>query len=559
MTVKKSLIIIHSLYVLFLFSLIAVSVLLFRGAQRAREQEYIRYASYQVADELRQSSDDLTRFARTYVVTGDARYERMYWDVLAVRNGEKPRPDGRRISLVQMMKELGFTQEELGKLSEAERSSNALVRTESIAMNAVKGLYEDGSGNFTVHREPAPSLAARLMHDEAYHANKATILRPIDEFFSMLDRRTQAAVERETERVETFLALLFVLITAFAVQLVISAMMTRGILRKLGGEPDHVAEIARRISEGDLTMTLDTRGALEGSLLQVMKRMSEKLAQVIGEVRGGAAALAEASSQVSASSQSLSQGTSEQAISVEETTASLEQMSATLTQNSENHRQMEQMAVKGARQAEESGQAVRETVGAMTAIAEKISIIEEIAYQTNLLALNAAIEAARAGEYGKGFAVVATEVRKLAERSRTAAQDISLLASGSVKVAERSGQLLGELVPSIQKTAALVQDMADASREQSTGVTQMNRAMMQVDQVTQRNASASEELASTAEELSAQAEALRQLVAFFKVGTGNDLSVTPPPRVMPTRPAPLAPVRNQAVRDVAADRIFKAY
>jgi methyl-accepting chemotaxis protein len=178
--------------------------------------------------------------------------------------------------------------------------------------------------------------------------------------------------------------------------------------------------------------------------------------------------------------------------------------------------------VKGARDAEESGRVAGETTVAMKTIAQKISIIEDIAYQTNLLALNAAIEAARAGEHGKGFAVVATEVRKLAERSQAAANEISGLAVSSVTVAERSGALLNELVPAIRKTAELVQEVAAASREQASGVTQINQAMSQVDQVTQRTASAAEELASTAEEMAAQAEALQQMVSFFTVSESAD-------------------------------------
>ena len=282
-----------------------------------------------------------------------------------------------------------------------------------------------------------------------------------------------------------------------------------------------MVQAANQIAAGDLTVAVQPQSERD-ALGLALRTMVGKLSQVIGEVRSGANALSSASAQVSATSQALSQGTSEQAASVEETTSSLEQMSASITKNADNSRQTEHMAVQGAKDAGEGGQAVSATVTAMQAIAEKISIIEEIAYQTNLLALNAAIEAARAGEHGKGFAVVATEVRKLAERSQTAAQEISGLASSSVKVAERSGQLLTALVPAIQKTADLVQEVAAASHEQAAGVTQINRALGTVDQVTQRNASASEELASTAEEMASQAESLQHLMSFFVIPTtGN--------------------------------------
>ncbi len=305
--------------------------------------------------------------------------------------------------------------------------------------------------------------------------------------------------------------------------LILGLLLSLALARVIARPLNNALQVADRIAEGDLTVRITTESEDEtGRLLAAMQRMVQKLAEVIREVRDGSDALASASAQVSSSSQSLAQGTSEQASSVEETTSSLEQMTASIGQNRDHSRQMEQMALQGARDAEEGGKAVTATVEAMGSIAEKISIIEEIAYQTNLLALNAAIEAARAGEHGKGFAVVATEVRKLAERSQTAAREISGLASGSVKVATRSGELLGELVPSIRKTADLVQEVVAASSEQASGVAQMNKAMLHVDQVTQRNASASEELASTAEEMSAQAEALSQLVSFFRVGGGTE-------------------------------------
>jgi methyl-accepting chemotaxis protein len=277
-----------------------------------------------------------------------------------------------------------------------------------------------------------------------------------------------------------------------------------------------MAKVADKIAVGDLTVSVTPKSEKD-QLGNAFASMVAKLSTTITEVRSAANGLASASEQVSSTAAALSQGTSEQASSVEETSSSLEEMSASITQNAENSRQSEQMAIKGAKDAEESGKAVVETVDAMKSIADKVSIIEEIAYQTNLLALNAAIEAARAGEHGKGFAVVATEVRKLAERSQSAAKEISGLASSSVKVAEKSGTLLSELVPSIKKTTELVQEVSAASQEQAAGVTQMNKAMGSVDQVTQRNASAAEELSSTAEEMSSQAELLQDLVNFFKV------------------------------------------
>ena len=296
-------------------------------------------------------------------------------------------------------------------------------------------------------------------------------------------------------------------------------------------------DAAVKIAGGDLTIAVSPTSERD-ALGKALQGMVAKLSQVIGEVRAGANALSSAATQVSSTSQSLSQGTSEQAASVEETTSSLEQMTASISKNADNSRQLEQSAVKAARDGEESGKAVVDTVGAMKAIAEKISIVEEIAYQTNLLALNAAIEAARAGEHGKGFAVVATEVRKLAERSQTAAKEIGGLASSSVKVAERSGQLLTELVPAIRKSADTVQEVAAATAEQSAGVSQINRALTGVDQVTQRNASAAEELASTAEEMASQAESLEQLMSFFRVQGIAEVN-RPAPRPAPA-PAPAA-------------------
>ncbi len=293
--------------------------------------------------------------------------------------------------------------------------------------------------------------------------------------------------------------------------------VSEGLLTFLKG----VADGAQRMADGDLTERIKPRSDRD-RLSFAWNEMADRLTTTFSDLRAAAASLSLAASHLAASSNSVSHGTAQQAASVEESTASLEQMSASITQNAESSRHLEAMALQGATQAEESAAAVDKTVEAMRTIAERISIIQDIAYQTNLLALNAAIEAARAGDQGRGFAVVAAEIRRLAERSQNAARQISELTGTSLGIAAKSSMKLASLAPAIRRTADVVQEVAAASSEQSSGVGQLNKAMAQVDQVTQSNASAAEELASTAEELMRHAEDLEKKIAFFRLAAPRE-------------------------------------
>jgi len=308
--------------------------------------------------------------------------------------------------------------------------------------------------------------------------------------------------------------------------------VTRTIKKQVGGEPADATAIAHRVAGGDLTVQVVLAPGDGTSMMFAIKTMIAKLSEIIGQTQLASGNLLAASEQLSSTAQSLSQGASEQAASVEETSASMEQMSASIAQTNENAKVTGDIATRTASETVAGGEAVRETVSAMRQIAHKIAIVDDIAYQTNLLALNAAIEAGRAGEHGKGFAVVAAEVRKLAERSQVAAEEISRLATGSVALAEQAGSLLGGIVPGIQKTADLVQEIAAASAEQNSGVGQINNAINQISQSVQQNAAASEELASTSEEVNAQAMELQGMMEFFT------LSDQPAPRARSVQQAP---------------------
>ena len=292
---------------------------------------------------------------------------------------------------------------------------------------------------------------------------------------------------------------------------------------------DTLVENLGRLSNGDLTIELQAERDDEiGLLVETVNTTVMKLKEIVTSVQDAAENVATGSQQLSAGSEQLSQGTTEQAAAAEQASSSIEEINATIKQNADNAFQTEKIANQSSVDATESGKAVLEAVAAMKDIAGKISIIEEIARQTNLLALNAAIEAARAGEHGKGFAVVASEVRKLAERSQSAAGEISKLSTTSVEIAERAGSMLSKLVPDIHKTAELVQEISAASKEQAGGSNQIDAAIQQLNQVIQHNAGGAEEMASTAEELSSQAEQLQGTISFFKVAGADRTAAKSP-------------------------------
>ncbi|WFU08153.1 methyl-accepting chemotaxis protein [Rhizobium sp. CB3090] len=345
---------------------------------------------------------------------------------------------------------------------------------------------------------------------------------------------------RLTMLVAAGLALLIAAVTAYWIANTISKGLARA------------NSVVREVSEGDLTKTAQITNHDEiGELLGNVNVMIERLRGVVADALGAADNVSSGSQELSASSEQVSQGATEQAASAEEASASMEQMAANIKQNADNAAQTEKIARQSAKDAEASGDAVTRAVSAMRTIAEKIGIVQEIARQTDLLALNAAVEAARAGEHGKGFAVVASEVRKLAERSQSAAAEISSMSSDTVKAAAEAGEMLGRLVPDIRKTAELVSEISAACREQDIGAAQINEAIQQLDKVTQQNAGASEEMSATSEELAAQAEELQASIAFFKVDAAGTKVTARKPPVTAVHKMAATPLANRRITSAA--------
>jgi methyl-accepting chemotaxis protein len=420
----------------------------------------------------------------------------------------------------------GEMQGYIAKSDEARRIFDQNFKSvEALATEQGKALWAKLSGFTTEFRKQDDRIRTLMLSGDTAGALKIsvgearTVTNDIDTLLSDVvkleeGRLVDADASADADYVQTRMIMISVAGAAFIIAVLAAFWIALSINKGLRNAVNAV----QSVSEGDLTRfaTITSKDEI-GELLGYVNTMIERLRGVVGDALAASDNVSSGSQELSASSETLSQGATEQASAAEEASASMEEMAANIKQNADNAAQTEKIARQSSRDAETSGQAVSRAVTAMRTIAEKISIVQEIARQTDLLALNAAVEAARAGEHGKGFAVVASEVRKLAERSQAAAAEISALSGDTVQVATEAGEMLNRLVPDIQKTAELVSEISAACREQDIGASQINEAIQQLDKVTQQNAGASEEMSSTSEELASQAEELQASIAFFKV------------------------------------------
>ena len=560
MSSQKIFLTIYLVNTLIIIILGILTILLFKLQGQLLQSQQLRYQSYLVADELRQSSDDSTQLARNYVVTGDPQYRKRYREVLNIRNGKQPRADGRAITLQKIMQELGFTSAELDKLKAAEAKTNALVKTEQIAMNAVKGLFDDGSGHFTKQGQPDLALAQRLMFDDNYHQQQLAIMKLIDEFFNLLDQRTKTAVDTLSKQSFFYLTSILSLIAALIFMAIVSYNIIKiKILNPLGGEPLIMAKIAQMISHGNLTVQFDAVTKKVTGLYAELQKMVVNLNMLIKQIQQTGIQVTSSATELAATAKQQKATMLNQVEFSEQVKESVKEISEVITKLVKT---MQQVAMQSAEATEfathsqidlsrmESTMRNMENASKsiscrLSAINEKmenittvVTTITKVADQTNLLSLNAAIEAEKAGEYGRGFNVVAREIRRLADQTAVATLDIeqmvkemqAAVTTGVMEMdkfisevkhsAEDVNKINGQMNRIIEQVQALspqFEEINIAMTNQSQNTQKINYAIQEVSEGMRQTAEALEESFQAIEQLNEAASSLQKGISCFKV------------------------------------------